>query len=71
MVSGHLGSEGLSIQQKRVRKCLARVDPRNVRIRCAILKKKREKKKRKERNRFTASIPGSWAKQRLAPERPS
>ena len=48
MVSGHLGSEGLSIQQKRVRKCLARVDPRNVRIRCAILKKERKKKEQKE-----------------------
>ena len=52
MVSGHLGSEGLSIQRKRVRKCLARVDPRNARIRCAILKKKRKKK---ERNKETVS----------------
>ena len=48
MVSGHLGSEGLSIQQKRVRKCLARVDPRNVRIRWAISKKKKKKKERKK-----------------------
>ena len=36
MVLGHLRSEGLNIQRGRVRKCLARVDPRNVRIRWAI-----------------------------------
>ena len=36
MVLGHLRSEGLNIQRERVRKCLARVDPRNVRIRWAI-----------------------------------
>ena len=36
MVLGHLRSEGLSIQGEWVRKCLARVDPRNVRIRWAI-----------------------------------
>ena len=36
MVFGHLRSEGLSIQRERVRKCFARVDPRNVRIRWAI-----------------------------------
>ena len=36
MVLGHLRSEGLSIQRERVRKCLARVDPRNVRIRYAM-----------------------------------
>ena len=35
MVLGHLRSKRLSIQQERVRKCLARVDPRNVRIRLA------------------------------------
>ena len=45
MVSGHLRSEGLSIQQKRARKCLARVDPRNVRIRWAISKEKKKKEK--------------------------
>ena len=33
MVSGHLRSEGLNIQRERVRKCLARIDPCNVRIR--------------------------------------
>ena len=36
MVLGHLRSEGLSIQRERVRKCLARVDPHNVRIRYTI-----------------------------------
>ena len=36
MVLGHLRSEGLSIQRERVHKCLARVDPLNVRIRWAI-----------------------------------
>ena len=36
MVLGHLRSEGLNIQRKQVGKCLARVDPRNVRIRWAI-----------------------------------
>ena len=38
MVLGHLRSisEGLHIQREPVRKCLARVDPRNVRIRWAI-----------------------------------
>ena len=36
MVLGHLRSEGLIIQRERVRKCLARVDPQNVRIRWAI-----------------------------------
>ena len=36
MVLGHLRSEGLSIQRERVRKCLARVDTRNARIRWAI-----------------------------------
>ena len=30
MVLGQLRSEGLIIQQERVRKCLARVDPQNV-----------------------------------------
>ena len=36
MVLGHLRSEGLIIQRERVRKCLARVDPQNVRKRWAI-----------------------------------
>ena len=36
MVLGHFRSEGLNIHRERVRKCLARVDPRNVRIRWAI-----------------------------------
>ena len=36
MVLGHLRSVGLSIQREQVRKCLSRVDPRNVRIRWAI-----------------------------------
>ena len=36
MVLGQLRSEGLIIQRERVRKCLARVDPQNVRIRWAI-----------------------------------
>ena len=36
MVLGHLRSEGLNIQRERVRKCLARVEPHNVRIHWAI-----------------------------------
>ncbi|KAJ7373312.1 hypothetical protein OS493_012903 [Desmophyllum pertusum] len=36
MILGHLRSEGLIIQRERVRKCLARIDPHNVRIRRAI-----------------------------------
>ena len=36
MVLGHLRSEGLIIQRERVRKCLARVDPQNVKKRWAI-----------------------------------
>ena len=36
MVLGHLRLEGLHIQREPVRKCLARVDPRHVRIRWAI-----------------------------------
>ena len=36
MILGHLRSEGLNIQREQVRKCLACVDPRNVRIRWAI-----------------------------------
>lgn len=36
MVWGHLRSEGLNRQRERVCKCLARIDPRNVRIRWAI-----------------------------------
>ena len=36
MVLGPLRSEGLNIQRERARECLARIDPRNVRIRWAI-----------------------------------
>ena len=36
MVLGHLRSEGLNIQRERIRKCLAHIDHRNVRIRWAI-----------------------------------
>ena len=36
MVLGHLRSVGLNIQREWVRKCLARVDPHNVRIHWAI-----------------------------------
>ena len=36
MILDHLRSEGLNIQRERVHKCLARIDPRNVRIRWAM-----------------------------------
>ena len=36
MILGHLRSEGLIVQRDRIRKCLARIDPHNSRIRWAI-----------------------------------
>ena len=36
IILGHLRSEGLNIPRERVRKCLARIDPRDVRIRWAM-----------------------------------
>ena len=57
MILGHLRSEGLNIQREQVRKCLACVDPL-----CQDTL---------GNNSFTTSILGSWAKQPLAPRRPS
>ena len=36
MILSHLRSEGLIVQRDRIRKCLARIDPHNSRIRWAI-----------------------------------
>ena len=42
MVTGHLKSLGLKIQQKRIAQALVRVDPKNSRIRWACLIKRRK-----------------------------
>ena len=36
MICGHFRSQGIRIQRDRIRKSLARIDPRNARIRWAI-----------------------------------